>query len=97
MCKTVSDIQRESQAVLDSIKENEFHMHGKNDGIATYVPKETNLKEMAAKIKLSEHFFFDLVRGLSDRTSYFYFAIREHVNDYMDYYYSILFLHYLLC
>jgi hypothetical protein len=25
-------------------------MHGKNDGIAVYVPKETILKEMAAKI-----------------------------------------------
>jgi hypothetical protein len=35
--------------------------HGKNDGIAVYVPKETILKEMAAKIKLSQHFFFDLV------------------------------------
>jgi hypothetical protein len=39
--ETVSDIQRESQAVLDS----------KKDGIATYVPKETILKEMAAKIE----------------------------------------------
>jgi hypothetical protein len=34
---------------------------GKNDGITVYVPKETILKEMAAKIKLSQHFFFDLV------------------------------------
>jgi hypothetical protein len=25
--------------------------HGKNDGIAVYVPKETTLKEMAANIK----------------------------------------------
>jgi hypothetical protein len=32
--------------------------HGKNDGIAVYIPKETLLKEMAAKIKLSQHFFF---------------------------------------
>jgi hypothetical protein len=40
---------------------------GKNDGIAVYVLKETILKEMAAKIsKLSLHFFFDLVRELSD-------------------------------
>jgi hypothetical protein len=38
---------------------------GKNDGIAVYVPKETVLKEMAAKLsKLSQHFFFDLVREL---------------------------------
>jgi hypothetical protein len=35
--------------------------HGKNDRIAVYVPKETILKEMAAK--------FDLVRELSDSTS----------------------------
>jgi hypothetical protein len=27
--------------------------HAKNDGIAVYVPKETILKEMAAKIELS--------------------------------------------
>jgi hypothetical protein len=26
-------------------------MHGRNDGIVVYVPKETILKEMAAKIK----------------------------------------------
>jgi hypothetical protein len=51
--ETVSDIQRESQAVLDSIKENDFHgafEAWKNDGIAVYVPKETILKEMATKI-----------------------------------------------
>jgi hypothetical protein len=39
--------------VLDSIKENYFHCASeawKNDGIAVYVPKETILKEMAAKI-----------------------------------------------
>jgi hypothetical protein len=50
----VSDIQRESQAVLDSIKENDFHTAfevWKNDGIAVYLPKETILKEMAAKIE----------------------------------------------
>jgi hypothetical protein len=52
--ETVSDIQRESQAVLDSIKENDFHgvlKRGKNDGIAVYVPKGTILKEIAAKIE----------------------------------------------
>jgi hypothetical protein len=38
----------------------------KNDGIAVYVPKETIFKEMAAKIKLRQHFVFDLVRELSD-------------------------------
>jgi hypothetical protein len=30
---------------------------GKNDGIAVYIPKETILKKMVAKIKLSQHFF----------------------------------------
>jgi hypothetical protein len=42
------------QAVLDSIKENDFHgtfEAWKNDGIAVYIPKETILKEMAAKIE----------------------------------------------
>jgi hypothetical protein len=38
---------------------------GKNDEIALCVPKETILKEMAAKIKLSQLFFFDQVRELS--------------------------------
>jgi hypothetical protein len=37
--KTVSDIHRELQAVLNSIKENDFH-----------VPKENILNEMAAKL-----------------------------------------------
>jgi hypothetical protein len=66
--ETVSDIQRESQVVLNNIKEN--YIHGafeawkKKDGI--YVPKETILKEMAAKIELSQHFFFDLVWELSN-------------------------------
>jgi hypothetical protein len=64
--ETVPGIQRESQAVL---------FHGafaarKNDGITVYLPKETILKEMAAKIKLRQHFFFDLVWELSDSTLY---------------------------
>jgi hypothetical protein len=49
-----SDIRRESQAVLDRIKGNDFHgafKHGENYGIAVYVPKETILIEMAAKIE----------------------------------------------
>jgi histone-lysine N-methyltransferase SETMAR len=40
--------------VLDSIKENTptvLLQHRKNDGITVYVPKETILKEMAAKIE----------------------------------------------
>jgi hypothetical protein len=51
---TVSDIQRESQAVLDSVMENGFHVAfeaWRTDGTAVYVPKETILKEMAAKIE----------------------------------------------
>jgi hypothetical protein len=50
----VSHIQRESQAVLKSIKENDFHSalkHGKNDEITVSILKETVLKEMAAKIE----------------------------------------------
>jgi hypothetical protein len=47
--ETVSDIQRESQAVLDSIQDNDFHgafEAWKKRWIAVYVPKE-----MAAKIE----------------------------------------------
>jgi hypothetical protein len=39
--------------------------HGKNN-VDVCIPKETILKEMAAKIKLSQHFFFDLVQELSN-------------------------------
>jgi hypothetical protein len=42
---------------------------GKKDGIAVYVPMESILKQMAAIIKLSQHFFLDLVQELSDRYS----------------------------
>jgi hypothetical protein len=69
----VSDIQRELQAVLTALRKvtsTVFLKHGKNDGITVYIPKETILKEMAAKIKLSQHCFFDLVQELSDSTSY---------------------------
>jgi hypothetical protein len=51
--ETLSDIQRELQVVLDSIKENDFHgafEAWKEDGIAVYVPKII-LKETAAKIE----------------------------------------------
>jgi hypothetical protein len=50
----LSDMQRECQAVLDSIKENYFHVLlklGKSEGTAVYIPKESILKEMAAKIE----------------------------------------------
>jgi hypothetical protein len=53
--ETVSDIQRESQTVLDSIKEKDLHgtleAWEKNDGIAVYILKVTILKEMAFKIE----------------------------------------------
>jgi hypothetical protein len=52
--ETGSDIQRESKAVLDSIKENYFHgafEAWEKEGITVYVPKETILKEMAATIE----------------------------------------------
>jgi hypothetical protein len=39
---------------------------GTVDGIAAYIPKVTILKEMAAKIKLSQHFLFNPVRECSD-------------------------------
>jgi hypothetical protein len=47
----VCAIQRESQAVLDSIKESDFHggFEAWNDGIAVCVPIETILKEIAPK------------------------------------------------
>jgi hypothetical protein len=50
----VSDIQKKLQMVLDSIKENDFRdafEAWKKDGITVYVPKETVLKEMEAKIE----------------------------------------------
>jgi hypothetical protein len=52
--ETVADIQRESQVVLDSIKEmtSMVPLKGrKSYGIIVYVPKETILKEIAAKIE----------------------------------------------
>jgi hypothetical protein len=49
--ETVSNIQRESQAVLDSMISTVLLKRGKGDEIAVYVPKETISKEMAAKIE----------------------------------------------
>jgi hypothetical protein len=54
---------------------------GKNDGIAIYVLKGAILKEITAKIKLSQHFFFDLIWELSDRTSYD-LCVLPHDSDY---------------
>jgi hypothetical protein len=74
--ETVSDLQREPQEVLDSINENGFHSclnHGENDGIIIYVPKETILKEIAAKSqKLSQHFFLDLIWEFSNKPHMLY-------------------------
>jgi hypothetical protein len=50
----VSNIQRELQVVLDSIKKNDFHGDfevRKKLWDSAYVPKETILKKMAAKIE----------------------------------------------
>jgi hypothetical protein len=69
--ETVFDIQRELQAVLDSIRQMTSMVllkREKNNEIAVYVPKKTILKVMAAKRKLSQHFFY-LVWKLSDSTS----------------------------
>jgi hypothetical protein len=52
--ETVSDIRRDSQAVLDSIKENYFRRdfeEWKNHGMAVHFSKESIWKEMAAKIE----------------------------------------------
>jgi hypothetical protein len=53
--ETVCDIWRESQAVIDSITENDFHSASeawKNDGITVYILKETILS------RLRQHFFW---------------------------------------
>jgi hypothetical protein len=60
--ETMSDIQRESQAVLNSIKENDFH-----GGIEAWKKTmETILKERAAKIEYVKPAFFYVVWELSD-------------------------------
>jgi hypothetical protein len=50
----VPDIQRESHAVPESIKESDFHgalERGKNDWMAVYVPSKAIFKETAAIIE----------------------------------------------
>jgi hypothetical protein len=52
--ETVSDIQRESQAKLDSMKENDFHgafEAWKNQWNRCICSQGTTLKDMAAKIE----------------------------------------------
>jgi hypothetical protein len=47
--ETLSDIQRESPS---GTRHSMFLLkHGKDDGITVYIPKETILQEMAAKIE----------------------------------------------
>jgi hypothetical protein len=50
--ETVSDIQTESQGVLDSFEENNFRGSfecGKDDGVAVCFAKENVLNEMAPR------------------------------------------------
>jgi hypothetical protein len=66
--ETVSDIQRESQAVLYTVESTALRkmtstvlLKGrKDDGIAVYIPKETILKERAVKIELLKPAFLFL-------------------------------------
>jgi hypothetical protein len=44
--------------------------HGNNAGIAVCIPKETILKEIAAKVEYVKAAFFNLVWELSSGTSY---------------------------
>jgi hypothetical protein len=80
--ETVSDIQRESQAVFDSIKEHDFHcafeVWKKNDGIAVYVPKEITSKEMAAKIEQASISFLTYSRNFPTVPSNFNKMVHHH-------------------
>jgi hypothetical protein len=52
--ETVSDIQRELQAILNINKENDFHgafEAWEKHGITVYIHREAILKEMSAKIE----------------------------------------------
>jgi hypothetical protein len=65
----VSDIQRESQAVLDNNKENDYHgafKEWKKQWDRCICSQGDYFEGMIAKIKLSQHFFFDLVQELSE-------------------------------
>jgi hypothetical protein len=73
--KTVSDIQRESQAVLDSIKENDFHSAfeewKKTMGLLYTFPRRLFWRIWQQQLsKWRQNFSFDLVQELSDITSY---------------------------
>jgi histone-lysine N-methyltransferase SETMAR len=63
----VSDIQRELQAVLDSIKENDFHSAFEAYAFLYTFPRRLFWRRWLPTLsKLSQHFFFDLVRERSD-------------------------------
>jgi hypothetical protein len=73
--ETVSDIQREPQAVLDSIKKNDFHssFEARKKLWVHCIRSQGDYFEgdSSQKLdKLSQHFFFDLVRELSHSTLY---------------------------
>jgi hypothetical protein len=71
--ETVSDIQRYSKwysTALRKMTSTVLAKHGKNNRITVYILKEPILKATAARIKLSQHFFFDLVQELSNSISY---------------------------
>jgi hypothetical protein len=69
--ETVSDIQKESQAVLDSIRENDFHSTSeawkKTMGSLSTFRRRLLWRRWQPKLsKLSQHFYFNLVRELSN-------------------------------
>jgi hypothetical protein len=71
--ETVSDIQRESQEVLDSIQENDFHgfwsVEKTMESLYTF-PRRLLWRRWQPKLmKLWQHFFFDPARELSNITS----------------------------
>jgi hypothetical protein len=74
--ETMPDIQRESQAVLDSIKENGFHgAFGawEKRWDRCILSQETILKAMVAKIEqVKSAFLFLLIRKLSDTPRYIF-------------------------
>jgi hypothetical protein len=74
--ETVPDIQRESEAVLDSIEENDSHgafeARKKKKGSLYTFARSPFWKRWQPKLsKLSQHFFFYLVRAFPHSTSYF--------------------------
>jgi hypothetical protein len=73
--ETVSNIQRESQAVFDSIKENDFHsaFEARKKRWARCIYSQGDYFEGGGGqnwVSLNQHFFFDPVRELSNRTFY---------------------------